>query len=370
MSSRQLIRSGLAACACVVALGPLGAQKVAPAGDGYIYVGTYANKIYKLSEATMKVVDSIPVSIGIPTGLLLSANHKHLYISEARNEKYEVVDLETKKSLDTYTMSDEDRRVMIWGGQVDPKERFAVFLIKTYQKKNDRWEIGKPTLVKFDFARKVVTDTIPFPKGEEREFAQIIFSPNGDLMYLFGTDVLIYDTATLKQVDRWELGRSLDEGMGRFNFGFPEDVFEEPGFYTGLFQVSDPVQHRSLMGVARVDLVKKQVDVFTLGPFEPIRFALAPGKKRAYGLRSSIGNYEFWAFDLEGRRVIGKTPFKGRPRMGIGVSTNGKYIYIHTAGPTIDLYDAETFKLVRTVDLGADMTDFLLIPREPAPPTR
>jgi DNA-binding beta-propeller fold protein YncE len=350
---------------------PVSAQKIAPAGAGVMYVGTYANKIYKVSEATMRVVDSIPISIGIPTGLLLSANHKHLYVSEPRNETFEVIDLETKKSLDTFTLSDEDRRVMLWGANVDPKERFAVFLIKTYQKKNDRWVIGKPTMVKYDLARKVVTDTIPWPKGEERDFSQILFSPNGDLMYFFGTDVLIYDTQTLKQVDRWELGRSLDEGMGRFNFGFPEDVFEEPGFYTGLFQVSDPVQHRSLMGVARVDLVKRQVDVFTLGPTEPMRgFALAPGKKRAYGLRSTIGNYEFWAFDLESRRVIGKTQFKGRPRMGLAVSSNGKYLYIHTAGPTIDLYDAETFKLVRTVDLGADMTDFLLIPPSLTAPSR
>jgi DNA-binding beta-propeller fold protein YncE len=368
MILRQLARAVLVACLAPVVAAD--AQKTASAGDGVIYIGTYANKIYEVSESTMRIIDSIPSSIGIPTGLLLSANHKHLYVTEPRNEKFEVIDLATKKSLDTYTLSNEDRRVMIWGAQVDPKERFAVFLIKTYQKKNDRWEIGKPTMVKYDFARKVVTDTIPWPKGEEREFAQILFSPSGDLMYFFGSDVLIYDSQTLKQVDRWELGRSLDEGMGRFNFGFPEDVFEEPGFYTGLFQVSDPVQHRSLMGVARVDLVKRQVDVFTLGPSEPLRFALAPGKKRAYGLRGGVGNYEFWSFDLESRRVIGRTPFKGRPRMGLGVSSNGKYIYIHTAGPTIDLYDTETFKLVRTVDLGADMTDFLLLPRETAAPAR
>lgn len=370
MRCRQLARAVLVAC--MAPLVPSGAQKTVSAGDGVIYIGSYANKIYKVSESTMRIVDSIPSSIGIPTGLLLSANHKRLYVTEPRNEKFEVIDLATKKSVDTFTLSDEDRRVMLWGANVDPKERFAVLLIKTYQKKNDRWVIGKPTMVKYDLARKVVTDTIPWPTGEEREFSQILFSPNGDLMYFFGRDILIYDTQTLKQVDRWELGRSLDEGMGRFNFGFPEDVFEEPGFYTGLFQVSDPVQHRSLMGVARVDLVRRQVDVFTLGPSEPMRFALAPGKKRAYGLRASIGNYEFWSFDLESRRVIGKTQFKGRPRMGLSVSSNGKYIYIHTAGPTIDLYDTETFKLVRTVDLGADMTDFLLIPPQSAPtaPTR
>ncbi|MEP7346852.1 MAG: hypothetical protein ABI877_16385, partial [Gemmatimonadaceae bacterium] len=81
MSRRQLVRAVLAGGTCLAAWLPVSAQKFAPAGDGVIYVGTYANKVYKVSEATMRVVDSIPVSIGIPTGLLLSANRKHLYIT-------------------------------------------------------------------------------------------------------------------------------------------------------------------------------------------------------------------------------------------------------------------------------------------------
>jgi hypothetical protein len=40
--------------------------------------------------------------------------------------------------------------------------------------------------------------------------------------------------------------------------------------------------------------------------------------------------------------------------------------YIHTAGHTIDVYDVNTFRLVRTVELPADMIGFLLIP--PAAP--
>ena len=100
-----------------------------------------------------------------------------------------------------------------------------------------------------------------------------------------------------------------------------------------------------------------------LGPSENVgNFRLAPGRKKAYALRSQIGLYEFWTFDLENKRVGGKTEFKGRPRMGLTTSSNGQYLYIHTAGRTIDLYDSQTFKLVRTIDLPADMTRFLLVP--------
>jgi hypothetical protein len=219
--------------------------------------------------------------------------------------------------------------------------------------------------VRYDLAKHAVTDTIAWPKGEEREFAQVLYSPKGDLVYFFTSDdVLIYDTQTLKQVDRWEIGRTLsEEGMGRLDYFFGDSFYEEPGFYTNMFRVTDPVNKRNLMGVARVDLAKRSVDFYTLGPSQPVSFTLAPGRHRAYGLRRDIGNYQFWTFDLDGRRVLKKTEFRGRPRMGLDVSTNGKLLYIHTAGATIDLYDADTYELQRTVRLPADMTDLLLVPK-------
>ena len=338
-------------------------------GMGTLYVGTYARNILVLDEATMRVRDTIHTSIGIP-GLSLSFDRKHLYLTDPGDERVEIIDIASKQSLGVFTLSTQDTRVRMWGMSVDPLERFAVLLVKAYTKKTDRYEVSRPTLLRYDLAKHMVTDTIPWPEGQERDFAQIIFSPNGDLMYFFTTDdVLIYDSKSLKQVDRWDLSRTLfEEGMGRLNFGFPNDIYEEPGFYTGIFRNSDPVNHRTMMGVARMDLVNRSVEFYALGPSQNLTFRLAPGRKRAYGLHSEVGNYQFWTFDLESHRVVNKVEFKGRPRMGLVVSSNGSQLYITTAGPTIDRYDANTFQHLGTVDLGADMTNVVLIP--PAAPSR
>ena len=338
-------------------------------GNGTIYIGTYDKKILVVNESNLRVTDTIPISIGIPTSMILSSNRKHFYVLDPAFEHVEVIDIATKKAIDKFSLSTGDTRVRLWGINVDPRERFAVVLVKTYTKKRDRFEVGKPTLLRYDLAKKVVTDTIPWPKGEERDGAQIIFSPDGELMYFFTTDdVLVYSTDSLKQVDRWELSRTLfEEGLGRLNFFFPNDIYEDPGFYTGLFRITDPVNRRTLMGVARVDLVKRLVDFYTLGPSEPVNFRLAPGRRRAYGLRQQVGNYEFWTFDLEGRRVAQRVQFRGRPRMGLTPSSNGRQLYIHTAGATIDVYDAQSFKHLRTVTLGADMSGFVIIPPGPPP---
>ena len=57
--------------------------------------------------------------------------------------------------------------------------------------------------------------------------------------------------------------------------------------------MQDPVQNRRIMGVARVNLAAKNVDFYALGPASPVGFALAPGRKRAYGLFQQVGKYEF-----------------------------------------------------------------------------
>ena len=363
--SRELIHAAAAVTWLLLLGAPLAAQpaQAASGGNGTIYYGTYDKKILVIDEATMAVRDSMRVSVGIPIGLTLSTDRKTMYAIEPAFEFVEVFDIATRKARSQISLSNDSVRVRIRGFNVEPRDRFAVLLVKTAQRKIDRWEIGKPTLLKYDLATKMVTDTIKWPDGQEREGAQILFSPDGDLMYFFtAEDILVYETATLTQVDRWDLQRSVDDGLGQWSFGFPESLYDDPGTFTGLFRSTDPVNRRTLMGVARVDLVRRSVDFYSLGPSEPVGFALAPGRQRAYGLRQQVGNYQFWTFDLQSRRVGQRAEFEGRPRMGLTVSTNGSQLYIHTAGPTVDVYDAATLRLVRTVEYRADMTDFIVVP--------
>jgi hypothetical protein len=341
-----------------------GAARLPSGGDGTFYVGTYAKNVLVIDEATFTVRDTIPVEVGIPYRMTLSADRRHVYVTEPNMEKVEILDLASRRSLGQFTLSTPASQVRIWAMNVEPLGRFAVLLVKSYTRRLDRFEIGPPTLLKYDLARREVTDTIPWPQGQERESAQIIFSPDGRSMYFFSADdVLVYDTGTLRQVDRWELGRTLfEEGLGRIGAGFGTDIYEEPGFYTGLFRVTDPVNRRQLMGVARVDLVNRSLDWYPLGPSESVGFSLAPGRQRAYGIHNEIGNYEFWAFDLANRRVESKVQFDGRPRMGLIVSSNGAQLYIGVAGSTIDRYDARTFQRLGTLDMRADMTRWILVP--------
>ena len=117
-----------------------------------------------------------------------------------------------------------------------------------------------------------------------------------------------------------------------------------------------------MMGVATVDLSGRDVDFYMLGPSQPLTFSLAPDHKKAYGVLREVGNYQMWTFDLEGRRVQSKIDIEGRPRMMLMVSTNGKLLYVYSAGNTFDIYTAADFGFVRTVEFDADMFSVMMIP--------
>jgi len=335
-------------------------------GNGTLYVGGWPNKIFVIDEATEKVTGAIDVTTGDPTRMVMSRDRKRFYLVNSVGEQVEIIDVAGRKSIDHFTLSEGPKKVRIRSLTPDPLDRFVIMLVKTAEKKIDRFEISPPSLVVYDLKAHAVSRTIPWPNNEEREGVNLMMSPDGKLLYFFSDDVLIYDTAEFKQVDKWELSRPLEEGLGRFDFGSRDTTYEEPGFYSGIFLMQDPVQNRRIMGIARVNLGAKSVDFWPLGPARPVSFSLAPDRKRAYGLLQEIGHYEFWMFDLEHHKLGAKTEFAGRPRMALRTSSNGKVLYIYQAGNTIDLHEASTYKYLRTITLNADTTTELFVIPDPA----
>lgn len=355
----------LAASTLGLARADLVAQEgVVSGGNGTIFVTTYAHEMLVIDESTYEVVERIPTQSGIPGDMLLSSNREHFYVLDATGEHIEVFDIAARTSTGHFTLSGGARQFRISGFQIDPTETYAIIAGKNATKRIDRWEIGPNLLLRYSLETNRVTDTISWPDNHERERGvNVQFSPDGSLLYFYSQDVIVLETENFTEVDRWEISRPLEPGLGRAGLGFRQSLYEEPGFYTGLFRVSDPVQNRRMMGIARVNLAEKSVDFYTLGPNEPVQaLALAPDRSKAYSLYSSIGRYEFWTFDLENRSVSNRAEFAGRPRMNLSVSTNGEYLYITNAGRTIEIHDAETYEHLRTVEIDGDMTDFQLLP--------
>jgi DNA-binding beta-propeller fold protein YncE len=344
--------------------GPVMAQSPAASavhpGDGKMFIGTYQN-IVIIDEATSALEGEINLDSGMPRTMALNANRDKFYVLNTMYETIEVVDIATRRSIDSFTLSDGNRKVRISSYVVDPLERYAILLAKTYDRLPDRFEVSRPLLLKYDLGAREVTDTIAWPEDEASERAQLVFSPAGDLLYFFSDEILVLETDGFTQVDSWAYEEALGDRLGTFDFGFPDQAYEEPGYYTGLFRITDPTQNRRLMGVARVNLAERDIDFSVLGPNESVSFALAPGGRKAYGLHSEVGNYQFWTFDVENARVESRQQFAGRPRMSLMPSSSGEVLYVYNAGNTIDLYEAATYEYLKTIDLNVDSSTPLFI---------
>jgi hypothetical protein len=97
------------------------------------------------------------------------------------------------------------------------------------------------------------------------------------------------------------------------------------------------------------------------------QLALTPDRKKGFTVamngQGATRRTEFWVFDVEDRKVIKKVEFESRTRFSFAISGNGRKLYIYGAGPTIDIYDADTLKLENTITLDGDAITQLLVLR-------
>ena len=111
-------------------------------GTGTIYLGSYSRHIVAIDEATEKPIAQIPLTTGIPWSVRLSSDGARLYIENADQEHIEVVDLATRHSVDTFTLSEGNKKVRVLGFAADPQHRFMILVTRTTTKLADRFEIG------------------------------------------------------------------------------------------------------------------------------------------------------------------------------------------------------------------------------------
>ncbi|HEY1338725.1 MAG TPA: hypothetical protein VGF59_14515, partial [Bryobacteraceae bacterium] len=155
-------------------------------GNGTLYLGGRPGRIFVVDEATEKVIGEIQTKTGTPSRMTLSQDHKRFYMQNIAYEDMEIADIASRQVIDTFRLSEGNKKVRIFGYGADPLNRYMILLTKTATKQSDRYEVGSPTLLQYDLKEHKVMRTIPWPNGDEREFLGVGFSPDGKLVYFYG----------------------------------------------------------------------------------------------------------------------------------------------------------------------------------------
>src|SRR2546430_2272368 len=249
----------------------------------------------------------IPLKTGIPWAMRLSPDRTRFYVQSADQEHFEVIDVRSRQTLDTFTLSESNKHVRALAFDVDPQHRFLVMVARTVTKLIDRFDLGPPTFIQYDLKEHRIVRTVPWSTDPEPQyyFVTLRFSPDGKLLYVFSNEVLIYDTANLRKLESWDLSLPNEPGLGRLDLGSMDETNDEPGYFTAAFTMEDPVAKRRLLVVGRVNLGSKSIDFFPVGPAPQrgeVTFALAADRKHAYVLSEETGRPELWAIAIPGRR--------------------------------------------------------------------
>src|SRR5881227_394673 len=114
------------------------------AGNGTLIIGSYPKQYWIIDEATEKVTGTIPYQSGIPRRTTLSRDGKRFYTIEAAMEKVEIIDVAQRKTIDTFTLSEGNKKVRIRSIEPDPLHRFVMMVTASATKLVDRFEVGAP----------------------------------------------------------------------------------------------------------------------------------------------------------------------------------------------------------------------------------
>jgi hypothetical protein len=363
----------LIAAAAALAASPLeGAPPPASlTSGGYAYIGTLDHKILVVDEDKEQVAGEIALG-GIPRMTALSFDQKKLHVITTQMV-VETIDLTTRQVISQFPLADEKSRPRIPRSNgpslaVDPSGRYLYATMKVAVRESDYYRMEPAQFVVIDLQEKRITKTFPFPKEIDQGFgfgATYKVSADGKLLYVFQEDVLVYDLATFKQVDRIELSKPEFPGASPYHLNPGEDPNEDGKSVTSVFVSVDPVVHKGTLGLATLDLLTHQAKFKPIGPALPMMgFLVSPDHTRGYSIMytgaGANRRTEWWEWDLAAHKVVRKEEFPTRPTFRFGMSGDGRKLYLYGAGSTLEIFDAATLKSDKVIYLNKDTTTNLI----------
>lgn len=348
-----------------------GGDKAVPKGTGdqLMYLATWPHTIRVIDVNKDKVIDHIDLPSDIARILVMSPDKTKIYASTLRDNSIVTVDLKTRKVVDCFSLNTPTEANRLSGFAIDPTGKFIYSIMTKVTKMIDHYEIAEPKFVAIDLAQKKIVRSGDLPKDEAAGARALLrVSPDGKSLYVFRQQILVFNTTDFKLEKKIELSSPVaPPGMEALSLSVLDDPNEPPGKLMSIFNASDPYVHRRIFGIAEIDLTKQTFELTPIGPaatsIQPLM--LTPDRKLGYtvAVNGDHGDRvtEFWVFDMASKKLIAKKEFVGRTRLNFGITADGKKLLIYNAGFEVEVYDAKTLALDKTINLEGDTTSNLIV---------
>jgi DNA-binding beta-propeller fold protein YncE len=337
-------------------------------------VGVWPNRIRFFDEVTEEFVGEVRLRYGAVTNVFGSdrtPDFRRFFFITDRMEAVEVLDVASRSLVDEVKISSPDRRVRMWGAAPDAAGRVLFLTVEAIGVEVDRFVTEDVDVIQYDLETRQVVRSFPLPAeiraAQDELFALgpggpplVRVAPDGKSLYVIVGDIFQVDVESQQVLDRIVLSKPRSPGYGAAGLG-QGPVEAAPGILYGFYRSPDPVLKKTMFGIARVDLNRREVETFDVSQDVNVEWlGLSPDGKRAYaGMRDLV------AVDLETRMIVAlrERVEQGRQNTTIVVSADGKKLYVAGVGPNLQVYDATTLEPIRAISAGGDIMN----PPQPVP---
>lgn len=249
-------------------------QSPAVSSHGHMFLGAWPHHVLVLDEEQQAVVDRIDIGNDVPMQLLLSSDRKKLYAFTVRTSTIVTIDTATHKVLDSFSLDAGGKEYRLAAGAVDSDDHYLYTIVVPTVRKIDRFDQEAPEFVVIDLAQHKIVRTAEFPKQEDLFGLAGLYvtealrlSPDNKYLWVFRNDIEIFDTSNFKLVDTINLAKPSYPGFQSVSLSLVDDPYEAPGHVTSMFVTADPIVHRSIFGIAKINLSTRDIQFNPVGPY-------------------------------------------------------------------------------------------------------
>jgi DNA-binding beta-propeller fold protein YncE len=296
-------------------------------------------RIEVIDGSTDSVVATIPIK-GWTRESVLTADKKFMYVTTNRH-LLNKVDLAQNKVVSTVDLSSEGWDRFVFGLTLSENGKTGYMHFMSRRAENGDAVIGKPQFAEFDLATGKILRGLDVPWGVMR----LVPVQGGKTVYAVGKDIYTIDVSggELRIAGTYPL---YEKKMNILTFW--DYLWENGGVATTNYYTPET------MGILMIDTKTGEISEKPIAgvPVFAYSVILSPDKKKAYAMMDDLA-----VIDMEKLIYSAIVPNPEGTCYGVNVSSDGKKIYGGPAGNTIAVFDAETLKPIKVIQLASDGMD-------------
>ena len=307
------------------------------ARDRFYYLGYEIIQV--IDGDTDAIVADIPIK-GATREVGLTADRKFLYVAAGRRLVHKV-NLAENRVVASIDVSNDGWDRLMFGFVLDPDGRTAYAGLMSRKTVGGDAVVGKPVVAQFDLATGRLLRSVEVPWG----VAHLVSVKGGKTIFAFGQDIYKIDTtgADLKVAETLPM---FDKKMNILPFW--DYVFDNGGVASMNYYTPEA------MGLLLLDQATGELtDILLKGePAMAYSVILSPDHKKAYGVMDDLT-----VIDLAKKAYVASVPIKEGTSYGVNVSADGRKIYVGGGGSTLTIFDAQTLKPMKVLQMASDGMD-------------